>query len=116
MTTAAVMPKFPVMNIFTSVTIPAAVAQFRHRRERLSVTVVALSFKVCAGERETGFRVMVELPLQPVHRVVTGSAVLIETIFVRVIFNVTVIACFGRIAEYMCFVATFTFSCCVISQ
>ena len=97
MTTAAVMPKFPVMNIVTSVAIPTAVAQFRHRREWLSVTVVALSFKVCAGERETGLRVM-------------------ETTFVRVIFNVTVIACFGRIPEYMCFVATFTFSCCVIPQ
>ena len=116
MTTSAVMPKFPVMHIVTSVAIPTAIAQFGHRREWLSVTVVALSFKVCAGERETGLRVMVKLPLQPVHRVVTGSAVLIETTFVRVIFNVTVIACFGSIPEYMGFVAAFTISCCVISQ
>ncbi len=46
---------------------------------------------------------MVEKPLHPVHRAVAGSAIFVVAVFMRVVFEMTVVAYFRRITKYMRF-------------
>ena len=101
MAAAAVEAEFTVMNVVRLMTVGTSASQPRLRGERPPVTGVALNFEMSTLQGKVRPPVVVELPLQPVHRVVAQGAVLREAVRVRIAIAVAFGTLRGRIAEYM---------------
>lgn len=80
------------------------------------MTGIAADVGMSAGQWKSCLRVMVELPGQPVHGVMTGRTVLREPVVVRVILSVAIDALLGRIAEHMCGMAIVALNVRVLAE
>ena len=67
-------------------------------------------------QREFGPSIVIELPKQPVDRVVTAAAVVRVSFFVRVFVTMTVDAEFRRILERVGLMAIVAFRFCMLTQ
>jgi len=105
MAAPAVGAELPVVNVIGTVTIAATSAQPSHAGQVGAVAALARNGLVRALEREIGQHVMIEHPGRPVHGVVTGSAVVAESTFVRVVFQMAIDASLGCVAEDVGFMA-----------
>ena len=104
-TPAAVETEFTVVDIIRTMTIGAPASKPGLRRQRPAVTAGAANFEMCALQGKVCLPVVVKLPLQPVHRVVTEGAVLRKAILVRIGFAMAFDALRRRVAEHMRFMA-----------
>ena len=99
MAAAAVEAELAVVYVVGTVTVAAATALALHGGKRLAVAGVAGRVAVRAGEREPGPQVVIELPGQPVDRVVAGGAIVAVTPLVGIVVAVAVDANLRRVAE-----------------
>ena len=104
MASAAVEAEFTIVDVVGTMAVGAAASEPHLSRDRAAVAGLARHVAMRARQLEVGLRVMVELPLQPVHRVVAQSAGIREAAGVRIDFGMT-FAAFGRcFFEYVCLV------------
>ena len=54
------------------------------------MAVIAADTDVCAVQRESCLHIVIELPLEPVNRVVARSAVVLEATLMRIVLTVTI--------------------------
>lgn len=101
MTASAVEAEFTVVHVIGAMTIGAAASQPGLSSQRAAVAGFALHVEMRALQRKAGLPVVIELPLQPVHRVVAQGAVVREAVLVRIAVTVAFDTLRGRIAEYM---------------
>jgi len=104
------------MNIIGAVTVTAAATETRHRGKRLSMAVIATNSCVRAVQREIGLYIVIELPLQPVNRVVARGAVVLEATVVRIVLAVTIHTFLRRILEYVRLVTGIAFLATVLAE
>ena len=116
MATPAVRAELSVMNIICAMTVAAAAAEARHRGKRLAMAAIAADTGVCAIQRESRLQIVIELPLQPVNRVVARGTVVLEATVVRIVFAVTIHTIFWRILEYVRLVTRIAFLVAVLSK
>lgn len=116
MAAATVGSELAIVDVVGTMTVGAVLAQTRLRSERLAMAAFARDVRVCAVERETRLRVVVEQPLLPVDRVMAKEAVLAKPPLVRVVVAVTTDAVFRGILEYVRVVTLATFRLCVLAQ
>ena len=105
MATSTIETELSVVNIVGPVAVPTATAHALHCCKRLPVAGVAGRVGVCAFQRKVCPKAVIELPGEPVDRVVAGAAIVREPTSVRVVVTMTFDAKFGRITEHMSFVA-----------
>ena len=96
---ATVVAELSVMHIISPVTVTAAVAELLLHRERPPVAVFAGHHRMCAIEHKVSLQVVIELPLQPVDRVVAAGAARIKATVMTVVFQMTVDASRRRVVE-----------------
>lgn len=101
MAATAVEAEFAVVHVIGSMTIGAPASQPGLRGQWPPVAAVALHFEVCTLQGEVRLSVVIELPFQPVHRVVAQGTVSREAIRVRVAFAMALVTFGRRVAEYM---------------
>ena len=112
----AIRAELTVMNIVASVAVGTLLAETCLGRHRASVTSLAGNFGVRTVERELRLRVVIEAPLLPVHRVVTGGASVVEPAIVIVVLPMAVDTLFRRVSEHMCLVAVATLRIVVLAK
>jgi len=115
MAAATVGSELAIVDVVGTMTVGAVLAQTRLRSERLAMAAFARDVRVRAVERETRLRVVVELPLLPVDRVMAKEAVLAKPPLVRVIVAVATDAVIRGILEYMRVVTLATLRLCVLA-
>lgn len=93
MAPAAVEAEFAIMDVVRLMTVGTSAPQPRLRGERPPMTGVALNVQMSTLQRKVCLPVVVELPLQPVHRVVAQGAVFREATRMRV----AVVMAFGTL-------------------
>ena len=101
MTPAAVEAELAVVYVVGSMTVRAPAPQPGLCGEGAPMTGVALHVEVRALQGEVRLPVVVELPFEPVHRVVAQGAVLREAIGVRIAFAMALGTLHGCVAENM---------------
>ena len=101
MTASAIEAEFTVVHVIGAMAIGAAASQPGLSGQGAPVAGVALHVEMRTLQRKVGLPVVVELPLQPVHRVVAQGAVVREAVLVRIAVAVALDTLRGRIAEYM---------------
>jgi len=116
MATPAIRAELSVMNIICAMTVAAAAAEARHRGKRLAMAAIATDNVVRAVQRELRLQIVIELPLQPVNRVVARGALVLEATVVRIVFAVTIHTLFWRILEYVRFVTRIAFLAAVLPE
>ena len=116
MASAAVEAELAIVNIIGTMAVGAAASEPHLSRDWAAVAGLARHVAMRAGEFEVSLRVMVELPLQPVDRVVTQSAVVREPAGMRIDFGMTFAALDRCLLEYMCLVTRVAFSFCVFAE
>ena len=87
MAPATIEAEFAVVDVVSAVAVGAAASEPHLGRDRAAMTGLAGHVTVRAGQFEIGLRVMVELPLQPVDRVVAQSAIIREALCVWIHFR-----------------------------
>ena len=116
MTSGTVEAEFPVVYVVSPVAVAAAASKFAQCRQRLTMAIVALSRDMGTIQREVRLSVVVELPFNPVHRVMTGGTVFVVTTLMRIFFEMAIHACRRGIAKYVGLVAGITFLVGVSAQ
>ena len=116
MATPAIRAELSVVNIIGAMTVAAAAAKTRHRGKRLPVAVIATNSCVRAVQREIGLHIVIELPLQPVNRVVARGAVVLEATVVRIVLAMTIHTIPRRILEYVRLVTRIAFLAAVLAE
>jgi hypothetical protein len=116
MATPAIRAELSVVNIIGAMTVAAAAAQARHRGKRLAMAAIAADTGVRAVQRESRLQIVIELPLQPVNRIVARGAVVLEATVVRIVFAVTIHTIFWCILEYVRFVTRIAFLAAVLAK
>lgn len=101
MTTTAVEAELAVVHVIGAMTIGAAAAQPGLSGQGTPVARVAWHVEMRTLQRKVGLPVVVELPLQPVHRVVAQGAVVRVAVLVRIAIAVAFDTLRGRVAENM---------------
>ena len=101
MATPAIRAELSIVNIIGAMTVAAAATQARHRSQRLAMAAIAADPVMGTVQRESRLLIVIELPLQPVNRIVARGAVVLEATVVRVVFSVAFHAIVGRILEYV---------------
>ncbi len=101
MTPATVEAEFTVVDIVRPVTVGAPAPQPGLRRQGTAVTAGAGDFAMSALQGKVRLPVVVELPLQPVDRVVAQGAVLRQAILVGIGLAMAFHALGRRVAEHM---------------
>lgn len=109
MTTAAVEAELAIVNVIGAMAIGTAAAESRLLRQGAPVTALATDITVRAVENEAGLRIVIELPLRPVDRVMAQRAILIETACMGVHFAVAVDTVLWRVAKDLRFMAGIAF-------
>jgi len=105
MTATAVEAELAVVYVISAMTIGTATPQPGLSGEGTPVAGVALHVEMRALQHKIGLPVVIELPLQPVHRVVAQGAVVREAVLVWIAVAVALDTFRGRIAENMGLVA-----------
>ena len=105
MTAGAVEAEFPVVYVVRTVAIATAAPKLAQRSQRLPMTVGTGNRGMRAVEQKICLAVVVELPLVPVHGVVTVGTIVAVATLMRIFLEMTVHACRRRIAEYAGLVA-----------
>lgn len=116
MATPAIRAELSVMNIICAMTVAAAAAETRHRGKRLPMAAIAADTGMRAVQRESGLQIVIELPLQPVNRVVARGTVVLEATVVRIVFTVTIHTIFWRIFKYVRLVTRLAFLAAVLAE
>lgn len=101
MTATAVEAELAVMHVIGAMTVGATAAQHRLSGEWTPVASVTLHVEMRALQSKGGLPVVVELPLQPVHRVVAQGAVIREAVLVWIAVAVALDTHRGRVTENM---------------
>ena len=105
MTATAVEAELAVVYVIGAMTIGTATPQPGLSGEGTPVAGVALHVEMRALQHKIGLPVVIELPLQPVHRVVAQGAVVREAVLVWIAVAVALDTLRWRIAENMGLVA-----------
>ena len=109
MAPSAVGSKFAVVNVIAAMAAAAVRSQARLNDQWLPMAGFAGDIDVCAFEGKCGLHIVIKLPLQPVDRVMAGSAGVSESPLMRILLPVTVDAGSWRILEYVGIMATLAF-------
>lgn len=116
MATPAIRAELSVMNIICAMTVAAAAAEARHRGKRLAMAAIAADTGVRAVQQELRLQIVIELPLQPVNRVVARGAVVLEATAVRIVFAVTIHTISWCILEYVRLVTRIAFLTAMLAE
>ena len=101
MASAAVEAELAIVDVVGTMAVGAAASQPHLGRDRPPVTGLARHVAMRAGQLEVGLGVVVELPLQPFHRVVAQSAVIRESACVWIDLGMAGAALGRRVFENM---------------
>ncbi len=80
------------------------------------MAVIAANSFVRAVQWEIGLYIVVELPLQPVNRVMARGAVVLEATVVRIVLTVAIHAILGCILENLRFVTSIAFLVAMLTE
>ena len=116
MAAPAIRAELSVVNIIGAMTVAAAATQARHRGKRLAMAAIAADTGVRAVQRESRLQIVIELPLQPVNRIVARCAVVLEATVVRIVFAVTIHTILWCILEYVRLVTCIAFLAAVLAK
>jgi len=116
MAAPAIRAELSVVNIIGAMTVAAAAAETRHRGQRLAMTAFAADTGVRAVQWESRLQIVIELPLQPVNRIVARGAVVLEATVVRIVLAVAIHTIFRRILEYVRLVTRIAFLAAVLAE
>lgn len=101
MASTAVEAEFAVVYVIGLMTVGTAAAQPVLRGKGAPVTAVARHLQMRALQGKVRLPIVIELPLQPVHRVVAQGAVLREAVRMGITVAVALDAFHGGVAEYV---------------
>lgn len=99
MTATALWPEFAAMDVVGAMAGDASAGLAYAVARWPCVARFALQPDMRAGQVEIGLRVVIEAPIRPAHRAVTGGAILAEPPFVAIIVAVAFHALGGRVFE-----------------
>jgi len=116
MATPAIRAELSVVNIIGAMTVAAAAAKTRHRGKRLAMAALAADAGVRAVQWEACLQIVIELPLQPVNRIVARGAVVLEATVVRILLAVAIHTIFGCILEYVRLVTRIAFLAAMLAE
>lgn len=107
MTAATIETELSVVYIVRPVAVAAAIPESFHSGQRLPMAALTFRVAMRAVERKIGTQIVIELPGEPVHRVVTVAACVRVATLMRIILAMAVDAVFRCIAEHVRLVAAF---------
>ena len=116
MAAPAIRAELSVVNIIGAMTVAAAAAKTRHRGKRLAMAAIAADAGVRAGQWKLRLQIVIELPLQPVNRIVARGAVVLEATVVRILLAVAIHTIFGCILEYVRLVTRIAFLAAMLAE
>jgi len=99
MTAAAIETEFAVVDVIGAMTVGATAAESRLPGHRAPMAALTGDVPMCAFENEARLRIVIELPLRPVDRVVAQRAVLDEATCVRIDLAVAIDTAFGCVTK-----------------